>query len=186
MSGAAGEAGWFATLDPDPDQPALATPFIHRVRAQAPQRIGHLVRPSDTSRLERGGCVLLIEVPGFPDLPGSPIDNVIQVMWDGIELAGHWGSRHRWDDFDARDEEALVVRGLRLDDERAADAAMEWLATQLTRPVEQRLWTRRAEVVGRTWVLSDTGRVLGRRGGMLSRLGSPAEVVVVRPKAGGD
>ena len=93
MSGAVGDPGWFARFaDPDRGAPVEPSPaFLARVRALAPDRIGHLVRASHTSELEYGGCLLLVRVPSFPDLAGAPINDLIQIRWDGAELAGYWG-----------------------------------------------------------------------------------------------
>ena len=185
MSGAAHEPGWFASSaqpSPEGERPPASIRFLDQVRRWAPDRLGHLVRPSDTSELEHGGCVLLVDLPGFPDLEGPPVDNVLQVLWDGTELAGHWGDGNLWAGLDGRDAEALIIRGYPLTDDEAADGAVSWIAAQLARPVDLQLWTRGSEVVGRRWVLADTGRVLGRRGGVFARFGEPTEVLRLRPR----
>jgi hypothetical protein len=110
------------------------------------------------------GSVLTIDVPGVPAGERPVITNNLQVLWDGGLLGGNWGCGHLWDEFDERDEEALVVRGVSLTDEAAAEVAVDWLARQLRRPLDHEVWLHGDEVVFQRWVLSDSSREVGRRG----------------------
>ena len=157
------------------------TAFLERVRALAAERLGHLIEAGDTWETDYAGCLLMVDVPGVTDggLRGS--DNHLQVAWrDGV-LGGYWGDGHLWDGFDERDEEALVVRGLALTDDEAAEAAVEGLARQLSRPLDHQVWTKGDGVVAQRWVLADTGRAIGRWGSRLARRGAPTVVTRLRP-----
>lgn len=118
---------------------------------------------------------------GIPDGGLLGTNNHIQVAWEDGVLGGYWGDVHLWDGFDERDEEALVVRGQTLTDDEAAEAAVAWLARQLSRPLDHEVWRKDGRVVGQRWVLADTGREIGRRGSRLARRSSPAVVTRLRP-----
>jgi hypothetical protein len=156
------------------------TPFLERVRALAPERLGHLIEAGDTWETDYAGCLLMVDLPGIPDGGLRGTNNHIQVAWEDGVLGGYWGDVHLWDGFDERDEEALVVRGPTLTDAEAAEAAVAWLARQLSRPLDHQVW-KEDRVVGQRWVLVDTGREVGRRGSRLARRGSPTVVTRLRP-----
>ena len=158
------------------------TPFLERVRALAPERLGHLVDPGETWETDYAGCLLMADVPDVPDGKWPVITNHIQVRWDDGFLGGYWGDTYLWDDFDERDEEALVVRGLPMTDDQAAEAAVAWLARQLSRPLDHQVWRKGEQVVAQRWVLADTGREVGRRGNRRARRGSPTVVTRLRPR----
>ena len=79
-------------------------------------------------------------------------------------LGGYWGCSHLWDDFDPADPEALHVTG-DLTPQKAAEAAVRWMAQQLHRPLVVQEWDNRLSgTKARRWVLTDTGRlVAGKR-----------------------
>lgn len=124
------------------------------------------------------GPLLAVDVPGVPDGEVPVIDNHVSVLWDGSLLGGYWGCSHVWDDFDERDDEALVVSEPAMTDAEAAERAVAWLAQQLSRPLDEEIWRGGRLVVGRRWVLADTRMVLGARG---FRWGVPSAVTRLRP-----
>jgi hypothetical protein len=155
VSGATG--GWFPSR--------ASTPFTVRARELAATRLSGLVPAAASSADgEIPGSTLMIAVPGVPAGERPVITNLVQVLWDRGLLGGYWGCNHLWDGFDERDDEALLVRGVPLTDEVAAEIAVDWLASQLRRPLDHEVWQRADAVVFQRWVLSDTGRELGRRG----------------------
>jgi hypothetical protein len=158
------------------------TPFLERVRALAPEELGQLIEPGETREFDYAGSLLMVDVPDVPDGKWPVIYNHIQVRWDDGFLGGCWGDTYLWDDFDPRDEEALIVRGLLMTDEEAAEAAVAWLARQLSRPLDHQVWKKGAQVVAQRWVLADTGREVGRRGSRRARHGSPTLVTRLRPR----
>ncbi len=129
--------------------------------AVAPERLYHLIEPGDTWETDYAGCLLMVVVPGVPEGPWTRLTRCIQVRWDEGVLAGYWGDRYLWDDFDAWDQEAMLVRGLPLTENQAAEAALAWLVAQLSRPLDHHLWRRSGEVVAERLVLADTGREIG-------------------------
>jgi hypothetical protein len=166
--------GWFAS--------DRTTPFLDRVRALAPGRLDHIVEPGDTWETEYAGCLLMVDVPIVPNGGLRGTNNHLQVAWEDGVLGGYWGDDHLWDGFDERDDEALVVRGLTLTDEEAADAAVAWLTRQLSRPLDHQIWKKADQVVAQRWVLADTGREIGRRGSRRARRQSPTLVTRLRPR----
>lgn len=157
------------------------TPFLDRVRALASERLAHLVGPGETWETDYAGCLLMVDVPEVPDGKWPVITNRIQIRWDDGLLGGYWGDTYLWDDFDERDEEALVVRGVPMTDDEAAEVAVSWLARQLSRPLDHQVWKRDDRVVAEELVLSDTGREVGRRGSKRARRGSPTLITRLRP-----
>lgn len=161
VSGQEHATGWFLG--------GRTTPFLERVRALAPGRLGHLVDPGHTWQTDYAGCLLMVDVPQVPD-GKRPVDtNHIQVRWDNGFLGGYWSDAYLWDDFDARDEETLVVRGVPLTDGQAAEAAVDWLARQLNRPLDHQVWKNAEQTMAQRWVLADTGREIARRGSRRDR-----------------
>ena len=155
------------------------TPFLEQARRVAPSLLDQLVRPVDTWGMgEPIGPLLAVDVPDVPDGEVPVINNHIYVRWDGQLLGGYWGCSHVWDDFDERDEEALVVSDASMTDSEAAARAVAWLAQQLSRPLDVEVWRAGRLLLGRRWVLTDTGTVLGARG---LRPGSPSSVTRLRP-----
>jgi hypothetical protein len=158
---------------------ASATPFLDHARSLAPTQLGRLIVPTDTwAMVEPIGPLLAVDVPDVPDGEVPVINNHIQVLWDGGLLGGYWGCSHVWDDFDERDEEALVVPDANMTDAEAAERAVAWLAEQLSRPLDLEVWRAGGLVVGRRWVLADTRTALGARG---LRWRSPSSVTRLRP-----
>lgn len=123
--------------------------------------------------------MLAVDLPDVPDGEMPVINNRIYVLWDGSLLGGYWGCSHVWDDFDERDDEALVMSDATMTDAEAAERAVAWLAQQLSRPLDQEVWRAGRLVVGRRWVLADTRSVLGARG---FRWGAPSSVTRLRPE----
>ncbi len=140
------------------------TRFLERVRSLAPERLGHLVEPGATWETDYAGCLLIVDVPEVGDDRFRIVYNHLQIRWDHGVLGGYWGDSYLWDEFDERDDEALHVRGLPLSDEQAADAALDWLARQLSRPLDHQIWMQNEEVVAERWIVADTGLEIGRRG----------------------
>ncbi|GAA3177935.1 hypothetical protein GCM10010531_34690 [Blastococcus jejuensis] len=157
------------------------TPFLRRVRTLASELLVHLVEPGETWETDYAGCLLMVDLPEVPDGKWPVITNHIQVRWDDGFLGGYWGDTYLWDDFDERDEEALVVRGVPMTDDEAAEVAVSWLARQLRRPLDHQVWKKGDRVVAEKWVLSDTGREVGRRGGRRASRGSPTSTTRLRP-----
>lgn len=173
------------TVDIREDEPEWfpgigSTPYLGRVRLLAAERLVGLIAPDHTWSMEYSGALLVVDVPEVPDGEAPTIRNHIQVLWDGRTLGGYWGCSHLWDDFDEQDEEALVVRGVPMTGEQAADVAVGWLAGQLRRPLDLEVWERGGRRA-RRWVLADTGSVLGSRGGWFTRRGEPTAVTRLRP-----
>ncbi|MGY1717638.1 hypothetical protein ACI8AG_01120 [Blastococcus sp. SYSU DS0552] len=155
------------------------TPFLEQARRVAPSQLDQLVRPVDTwGMAEPIGPLLAVDVPDVPDGEVPVINNHVYVRWGGQLLGGYWGCSHVWDDFDERDEEALVVSGATMTDAEAATRAVTWLAQQLSRPLDLEVWRAGRFVLGRRWVLADTRTALGARG---CRWGSPSSVTRLRP-----
>ena len=174
MSGQEYASGWFSS--------GRTTPFLARARVLAPERLGHLVGFGETRETDYAGCLLMVDVPQIPDGKRPVITNHIQVRWDDGFLGGYWGDAYLWEDFDARDDEALVVRGVPMTDDQAAETAVAWLARQLSRPLDHEVWKKGEQTMAQRWVLADTGREIGRRGSRRARRGPPTLVMRLRPR----
>jgi hypothetical protein len=173
VSGLEYATGWFPS--------DRTTPFLQRVRDLAPERLGHLLGSGETWETDYAGCLLIVDVPQVPDGKWPVITNHIQVRWDDGLLGGYWGDAYLWDDFDPRDEEALVVRGVPMTDAQAAETAVDWLARQLSRPLDHQVWKNGGQTRGQRWVLADTGREIGRHGSRRARRGPPTLATRLRP-----
>ncbi len=156
------------------------------LRALASERLGHLLEPGDTWETDDTGCLLMVDVPGVPDgglLGTTTTSRTTSRSLGRTAPSAATGDVHRWDGFHERDEEALVVRGLMLTDDEAAEGAVSWLAWQLSWPVDHQVSKKVGDrVVAQRWVLADAGREIGRRGNRLARRGSPMVVTRLRPR----
>jgi hypothetical protein len=151
--------GWFeGEVERRPD----AVAFLEGVRDFAPNALGGLVAPDDTTAYPYG-CLITVEVPGVPPSEAPVHTHLLQVMYEPEMLGGYWGCSHLWDDYSSDDPEALHLPG-HFAPGVAAERAIEWLAVQLRRPLVRQEWDRRLRKPSVRWVLSDTGRVVaGRR-----------------------
>lgn len=157
-----------------------SAPFIEQVRGLADEFLAGLVEPGATWAMTGfGDALICVTVPEIPDEKNPA---TIQVMWDRGSLGGYWGDAYLFDDWDANDPEALVVRGIELDEVRAASLTLSWLAEQLRRPVELREWRKGDRVVAQRWLLADTGSVIRQRGSWVARRGPVSAVINLRPK----
>lgn len=136
-----------------------ADAFLAHARELAPEALGSLVEPGGTAAFPVG-CLITIDVPGIPPSEWPVHAHQLQVMYDHEWLGGYWGCSHLWDDWDPKDSEALLVNEELVPLEAAA-RGIDWLVSQLRRPLVRQEWNRRWLRKGRTrWVLSDTGRVV--------------------------
>jgi len=63
-----------------------------------------------------------------------------------------------------------------------AELAVEWLATQLARPVKELSWIRDGQIDARRWELADTGHIIDSEGRIPLRARKrPDRVECVRP-----
>jgi hypothetical protein len=163
--GSDGTTTWFAGAEGRSRPEAR---FLDAVREAAEDQTLNGLDPGATS-------AVLCEVPGVP--VGA---KVLQVaFWtEGpwIEpsgtpgLQGVWRDQHMLDNYKTDDPECLTVVGVRADPENFGVWAADWLERQLRRPVVRDEWLAGNEVVATTWLLEDTGRVLGREGFRVNRI----------------
>jgi hypothetical protein len=172
--------------------------FVDHVRERAPAALGALVPPSATWSTDYADCLLVVDHPALVRA-GEQGTTTVQVNWSAGRLAGSWSTTALWDDDDPRDADALLVQGVDMTDHEAALAAVEWLARQLSRPVDHEIRALRSagdagrpvdrlreRLQGETWVLADTGRTLVMRGSILGRRGPVRSACRIHPPVPGD
>lgn len=153
-----------------------AVPFLAQVRALAPEALGSLVAPAATAAFPVG-CLITVDVPGIPPSESPVNAHQLQVMYESDWLAGYWGCSHLWDDWDPKDPDAWRVPES-LGPQDAATLAIDWLATQLQRPLVRQDWRGQWLRRGRTrWVLTDTNRVIAGHRRVPRRWGMPDRYV---------
>lgn len=157
--------GWFGPWTYNEGE-AEGSPFLEAVRSLAPQKLASLIEPEDTvvSSYPVAPFVLLTVEVALSEEPSS-ID--IDMLYDGrSKLSAHWGGDGSWDYFDPKHPESLVVQAPAFSAEQFAALGLDWIATQLTRPVIEKQWLKHGQLAARAWVLGDTGNrieVSGRR-----------------------
>lgn len=123
-------------------------------------------------------------MPGVPDGEWPVITNHLQVLYAPNFLGGYWGCAHLWDDFDPDNPESMHYPWA-VEPDEAADMAVGWISRQLRRPLVREEWDRKLLGGATRWVLTDTGRVVGRRGRLSARRRSrPDRLIHIAPRDG--
>lgn len=157
--------------------------MVDAARVLAPQWLDGLVAMEDTDGFG-GLCILVREVPS---MKYRPTQNCVMASFlpdDLGRLYGDWGNGNH-DECHPRDPEAQFLAEADEAPEAQAAAALAWMASQLTRPIERRAWARWGFKY-EAWHLSDTGTRLSwsghpRLAGMRRR--TPSSIAQVRPSA---
>lgn len=156
-------------------------PMIDVARELAPRWLGGLVPKEDTEGFG-GLCVLVREVP---TMKHHPTHNCVMASFsphDQGKLYGAWGTGNHDECHPGAPETQLLAEADASPEAQAA-AALAWMASQLTRPIERRTWSRWGLKCD-SWHLSDTGFQLSWMGhrrltGMRRR--PPDTITRVRP-----
>ena len=152
--------------------------YLARLDALLPGALMDRVDPEEVGSCWYGGACVWLSVPDVPDGEAPVISNTLQVLYNAQFLGAYWGCGHLWDDYDERDPEHLHVEVGDLSPERAAELAAAWLEAQLHRPLVRQEWDRPLLGPAVRWVLTDSDRVIGKRGFLLRRSQSLPDRVV--------
>jgi hypothetical protein len=158
---------------------AEGAPFLAAVRSLAPDKLGALIEPdaTDGSSYPVAPFVLITLDISLTEDPG---EMMLKVLFDGHgTLSGTWGGTIAWEGFDPKHPNSLFLHALSFSDEQFAAIAVDWIAVQLARPIVERQWTRRGEVVARVWATADNGEAIEVSGRQPFR-GEPDIVRTVR------